>query len=178
MVIAAFATSIGVSVERIEGNKADDTADQIRTNLQTKLIELMPRSQFLHGQPRSDLIARIRPFAGQKVETRYCEASFTRYFIDPETMSVAMTLPAIVKEARWSGSDFLLRENCRGNAPIEILVSSSASKRTHDAAEGLRFALSKVPFAVSSQVASPKERGQREPDDTNTVVVMVWDHPL
>lgn len=37
--VAGLAVALGIGMERIEGNKADDLADQIRTNLQERLIQ-------------------------------------------------------------------------------------------------------------------------------------------
>jgi hypothetical protein len=43
LVISTLAVVIGISVEWIEGTKADDKADEIRTRLQERIITLSPR---------------------------------------------------------------------------------------------------------------------------------------
>src|SRR5260370_42316734 len=69
-----------------------------------------PRAELLYGDSRKTLVAALKKqeFAGQKMETRYCGISFSRAYVDEDTMSVAMRLPDVFREAGGS-ADFPVR---------------------------------------------------------------------
>jgi hypothetical protein len=140
----------GISLEWWQGTDADDIADQIRTNLQTKLIEVAPRVESLYGKSREQLVGALRKpeFKGQKIETRYCGISFSRGYIDTDTLGVAMRLPDVFWEAGWA-TDFPVRnEGCSGEG-IWIQVSPKASKHTRDAAALVASSLKALPTVAN-----------------------------
>jgi hypothetical protein len=175
MVAAAFIVFFGVAVERIWGNWADDKADEIRFKLETELLEVGPRTQLLYGQPRADFVARMKRFKGQNVETRYCR-QYMDSPINEEAMSVAMLLPVRLKEAGWN-APFAAPLDCGGQG-ITVTVGSKASTRTHAVAEALRFAIGKIPLFVDDKVGDVKAMGVPEPNNPNSVVLLVFAHPL
>ncbi len=68
MIAAAFVVFLGVAVERIWGTLADDRSDQIRTNLEHRIISLSPRWKLLQPQEvQKRLRAKLEAFKGQKV---------------------------------------------------------------------------------------------------------------
>jgi hypothetical protein len=67
MVVAAFIVLLGVAVERIWGTLADDKSDEIRTNLQERLIGISPRIWLFSGDALNRVASRVKPFSGQRV---------------------------------------------------------------------------------------------------------------
>jgi hypothetical protein len=178
IVIATLAVAVGITLEWYEGTKADDVADQIRTNLQMKVIRVAPRAELLYGESRKALVARLKQsrFTGQKVETRFCDLYFSRSFIDPEVMSFAMLLPNILRDAGWSAPFAAPQEGCNGTG-VWVMVTRNATKATRDAANALCSAFADLPLVVNPKVQELSP-GEPEPKDANAVVILVEAHPI
>jgi hypothetical protein len=57
----------GIFLERWQGAKADDVSDQIRTDLQRRIIFLTPRYRVLSPEAEQRISTALKPFAGQRV---------------------------------------------------------------------------------------------------------------
>jgi hypothetical protein len=165
----------GIAMEWWQGKAADDVSDEIRTNLQTELVEVSPRPGLLYGKRREDLISNIRQFAGQRAEIRFCR----HLPIDKEEWSTAVLIQVAVRGAKWTIPPFATEDDCSGEG-IAAYISSRASPRTREAAERLVSSLAKVPLVANLSSASLEATGVPPPPDgnVNTVVLIVYDHPL
>jgi hypothetical protein len=68
ILFAGLVTLSGLWLERAQGTKADDVADQIRTSLEHTIISLSPRWQLLRTEEvQKRLIAKLELFKGQKI---------------------------------------------------------------------------------------------------------------
>jgi hypothetical protein len=152
-------------------------ADNRIASLQTKLIQVAPRAELLYGESRKKLVGRLKEsrFASQKVETRFCDASFNRSYIDTETMAFAMLLPSIMQEAGWTADLANRREGCNGTG-IWVQVAPNASAQTREAATALADALKALPVGANRTADLTSAEGL--PTDSETVVVTVEAHPI
>jgi hypothetical protein len=167
IVTAAAMVVVGVTLETVWGIRVDNVVDQMR-------LEMGPRGALLYGARREKLEARIKRFTGQKVETRFCSL----YRIPPfneEAMGVVILLPFVMREAGWDAPS-AIPINC-GGFGVSIAVSPKASRRTREAAEALRAALTKLPIDAGDKVWDIKPIGQPAPRDNDSVVVLVLAHP-
>ncbi len=98
IIVAAFIVFLGVSVERIFGNWADDKADEIRTNLQQRIIQISPRNWLLTTDVADRIVTKLKHFAGQRVAVyenqKYVDDKF-------EVSSLAMSLDGLFNKAGW-----------------------------------------------------------------------------
>jgi len=98
MILAALMVVLGVSVERWKGCKADEIVDQIRTTLQTRIIQVSPRSWLLTSDVQERVIDSLKAFTGQRiavfVNQKYVEDKF-------EAMAFAMSLDSLLNNAGW-----------------------------------------------------------------------------
>jgi hypothetical protein len=120
-----------------------------------QLIEQGPRTHLLYGKRRDRIIERLKPFSGQKAEIRYCTVSFNQYFIDNDTMGVAMLLGDILAKAGWSVNP-LARENCSGSG-LSISTNPQAPGSVQKAAHELLSALLEVQLTVVGSAVSVQE---------------------
>jgi len=111
-----------------------------------QLIDQGPRSHLLYGERQERLIEQLKPFTGQKIEVRFCRASFNQFFIDNDTMGVVMRLQDILRKSLWSVIPFVI-DNCGGNG-IEVSVNPKAPDTVRKAADALWLALHEVPLAM------------------------------
>jgi hypothetical protein len=136
---------------KIELGKQQERAAQA----EKQLIEQGPRSHLLYGEKRDRIIEALKPFTGQKVEIRYCTVSFNQFFIDNDTMSVAMLLTDILAKAGWSVNP-LARENCSGSG-LSVSIHPQATESVRRASNMLLSALLQVPLGVVGQTVSVQE---------------------
>lgn len=134
-------------------NQSAASANERTANLEKEsaallkqLIEQGPRSHLLYGERQERLIEQLRPFSGQKVEIRHCASSFNQYFVDNDTIGVAMRLSDILGKSGWSVTPFI-RENCNGTG-LSVSINRQASASTRKAADALLSGLLAVPLAV------------------------------
>ncbi len=163
----------GISLESWQGRKADDDADTIRIALQKELIDVSPRPGLLYGKHRQALINRLSGFSGQKVEVRYC----WHRPVNTEEWSTAELIQVALRGAKWDVPPFAREDRCGGEG-IALYLDPRASERSHEAAETLRAALSEVPLHVDADIRDFAKSRVPAPSDVNTVVVIVYDHPL
>src|SRR5580698_347470 len=95
ILIAGLLTLSGLWFERTKGQNADDFADQIRADLEQKIVGLAPR-YWLIDAGSENIVAKIKPFVGQKVVILDC-TSFDILEID----STATGLASRLDEADW-----------------------------------------------------------------------------
>jgi hypothetical protein len=155
-----------------------DTRQRLEiAGLETKLIEVAPRSELLYGESRKNLVVSLKKpqFAGQKVEIRFCDVSFNRYFIDSDTLTLAGRLHDVLQEAGWS-ADFPDRKGCNGTG-VWVQVDPNASAQTRKAAAYLVASLKSLPM-VADLTADLTGPSGEPPKDVNAVVVTVEAHPI
>lgn len=130
-------------------------------SLQKQLIAQGSRAALLYGENRERIIEQVKPFAKQKIEIRFCRVSFNQFFIDNDTMGVAMLLETILsKDAHWEVNP-LVADNCSGSG-IEVSVNPKASSPVRKAADALWLALHGVPLTMIGDQPFVKESPRPE----------------
>ncbi len=169
-------------------NHSTEQLKRENISLLKQLTEQGPRSHLLYGQRRSQLIERLKPFAGQRVEVRTCNISFNLYVLDNDTIGVAMLLRHILGEAGWAVNPPAV-ESCSGTG-IFISRHPKSSDLTQKAAEALVAGLEQVPLVVNGvrlsgaprpQQMAVFESGGKEipfpPLGIDTIIIEVLAHP-
>jgi hypothetical protein len=171
--IGSFLVVAGVALEAFLGMATFLSATIRETRLETELIELAPRPELLYGKNRDRLIAKLKPYAGQKVEVRVCNA----VGLEDEVWSTALLLRfAIFQEAGWQAGGPNI-ESCGGQG-ISVAVSPVALKRTRAVAKVVVSALAAAHLAIVGQAVLNLAPGEPKPPDPTTIVVVVLWHPL
>jgi hypothetical protein len=145
----------GIGLEMWQGGKADDVADQIRTNLQRRLVSISPRVWLLDSDDvRVHLKQALRPFAGQKIKLTICTSGGGDF---GEKADFAIPFGGdILKSAGWNSTT--RSEPCGGHG-MGVAITGPPLKPTVDAANALNSALQKAGFIASEQpviLLSPK----------------------
>lgn len=163
-------------------------ADERTAALQLALAKQGPRAALLYSK-HDELLDRLKPFAPQTVEIRYCRVSFNQYSEDNEAMHLAMLLHGILRQANWSVNPLAV-SNCGGTG-FSVEVPSGASMSTQKAAKELLTALLSVPLVgidgvrttdVSRTPQLPTflasgEEVKFPPMNSSTIVLTVLTHP-
>lgn len=100
ILMAGLITLGGLFLERREGQIADDKADQIRGNLQERVIAVSPRYWLLPLTVRHELAIGLKAFAGQRVAIMTNTRQLTR---DPynEIGFTQIAIAAMLDESKW-----------------------------------------------------------------------------
>jgi hypothetical protein len=169
--IALFSFDEGIS--HTQQSTIDAQQEKIIT-LDARLIEVAPRGDSLRGKNRDDLVAVLRPFGAQKVETHFCRQPFPVF--DDEAIETAMIVASAMREATWQSPYPTAVQGC-GGAGMMVFVSSQASARTQEAANVLQSALTRA-FRNVGRANNVESLGQPPPKDPEAIVVLVLSHPL
>jgi|GEM_PF-5686212 len=171
------AMSKDLEAEKQKTARFQEQADLARSAFNKQLVLLGPRLNLLYGKNRQLLIERLKPFAGQSAEIRFCEISLNRYSVDGDVIGVAQFLAEIKYRAGWIGDRFSIEKpGCNGQG-ITVSVDPKASSLTKKAARAFINAVSKVPLIISPYVFEIPPTDAREQTDINTVIVTVLSHP-
>jgi hypothetical protein len=159
--------------------KIDNAVDDMR-------IAAKPRPELLFGENADQLIARLKPWAGQYVEVRFCSV----YLSNDEAMQTAMRLGTLLSHARWKGEPtyqigpigsgwIAPREStCGSGQGLMVEKSTLAPKSTGIAANGLIAALKSVPLDVLRNSVDDLTPTELQPLNPSSVVLTVFAHPL
>jgi hypothetical protein len=100
LLLAALGVAISVGIEIYAGNQADDVADQIRGNLQERVIAVSPRYWLLPLTVQHELAVALKAFAGQRVAILENTQQIAR---DPysEIRLTQLVIAATLDESRW-----------------------------------------------------------------------------
>jgi hypothetical protein len=175
---AAAMIVAGVGIETYWGLIIDNFVDDMR-------IAAKPRPELLWGESGTQLIARLKPWAGQYVEVRFCPV----YLSNDEVMQTAMRFGTVLSVAGWKGEPtyqigpigsgwIAPREStCGTGQGLLVQKSALAPKQTEIAAKGLIAALKSASLEVTDSVNNlvPMEL---QPMDSSSVVLTVFAHPL
>jgi hypothetical protein len=98
--LAALGVATSVGIEIYAGNRADDVADQIRANLQERVIAVSPRFWVLSTAVQDELAVNLKAFAGQRVAitTNARQLKFDPYGEIPLTQTV---IARMLDESKW-----------------------------------------------------------------------------
>jgi len=192
--LAGLVLLYGLWRERTEGLEADKTADQIRTNLQERIIGLTPREWLLTPDVEHRIGSALKSYAGQRVAIREY-----KWQADNDTMEMGFSqlrLATTLDDAGWlnplgekimtsaqssSGSakncnDCLIEDSNIGVTGIVIQVDAGASAKAHAAAHALNkalkseyFAVGEIPWSADALVSSSQ--------DPNLIVVTIGRKP-
>jgi len=199
VVLATLAiVAVGVGMEMKFGDWADDVADEMRFNLQERVVRLSPRYWHLltdMGGGDQRMEAKLYMFAGQKIEVvKYASPSE-----DQEASLVADLLDAVLNTSGWlspSGQKIIdtshpgiaywtnlwtdeSRSRWDRNG-IAIVVDLKAPAATTNAAKALRSALEAEHVSVidPSELTPAYGTPQGLKIDSSTIVLTVCRRPL
>jgi hypothetical protein len=175
LVVVGIAIEAGGTIALFEFDEGISHAQEEKIIfLETRLVSLLPREQLLLGKPRDDFISKIKSFAGQKVEVRFCKQPYPVY--DDEATTAAMQLASAMRNADWKSPHPIAVTGCGGEG-IMMFVGSGASLDTRMAAEALKSAIAALPANIG-KLDNADNFGKPVPRDPDTIVVMVLSHPL
>jgi hypothetical protein len=186
VVIAFLLVFAGIGLEMWYGAMADDDADQIRINLETKLVQVSPRPELLYGKNGERLAAQLKRWAGQSVEIRFCGM----YLVTDEAIQTAMRLGWVFSRAGWVGepgfqigaigSGWIAprkNDSCNGEGFL-VEEAPDAPDSTRKAANGLIAALKGAPFEAVNDSVDDLQPSELKPLDPKSVIVTVFGHPM
>lgn len=178
--VAALKEANGALAE----NKAEIDA---RIALEKQLLSQGHRAAIFHDPSVNDrLVARLKPFAGQKFEIQYCP--FTDKDFEQYEVLVAVEF-LLEYEAHWDSLGRIRSGMCA--AEIFVMVRSTAPAKTQQAADALMDELVNTPglpladlrarnlshSAMRSQEPTPPAKAGVEPSSADIVLIYVGPHP-
>lgn len=166
--------------KKVEELRQDNLNLELKAlSLQKEILTIGPREKLLSGETRRELIASLKPFAGQKVDIQpsvmigsWNGISTGISPIAEERDGLAKSLIVVLKDAGWTPPAAL--PNTRSNLPgsgVSVHISANASPSTRGAAQALVSAFGKVPLAVNGPPSISENL------DENTILLVVHPKP-
>jgi len=182
---------VGIAVECVCTVFLFGVDERISNAQQSKIVAL--ESQIIALGPRANLlldstglnpvfITKLKAFAGQKAEVRFCASAPPSppkdpYFLDNEAIGFSMLLAGALQKANWN-SPYADRLECHwfgGDVGVFIRLWPNSSENTKRAAESLRSAIAELPTGAVIGGNAPEQPGTS--GDPNSILVLVRPHP-
>ncbi len=190
-------TELGRQQERAAKAEAD------ALSLRMELLRQGARENLLVGGARSQLVALLRPLAGQRAEVRFGLSAFgvVQDVVEPagpDVLGLASSLIKVLQEAQWMLPIVPTVSALQGPPGITVVISPKASQPTVKAADLLVKSMRGVPFEIQGPIptelsANPRIHTTRVftpdvpggpatekpllPQTDETIVLVVLAHP-